>query len=90
MANAPRHPPRKMQLVKDVLDMMLYGLMESSRKTWHIPRTVEHGRYHLYRVPPMILWSFPLRTEFSVEGYFPGGEASLGGPAEALPDGGRF
>ena len=38
----------------------------------------------------MILWFFPLRTEFSVEGYFPGGEASLGGPAEALPDGGRF
>src|SRR5262245_48313300 len=27
-------------------------LMESCRKTWHIPRTVEQGRYHIYRVPP--------------------------------------
>jgi hypothetical protein len=37
-------------------------------------------------VPPTILWSFPLR----MGGYFPGQEASLRGPAEALPNGGPF
>src|SRR5215831_14258825 len=34
---------------------------------------ISHGRsskdgYHIYRVPPTILWSFPLRMQFPMEG----------------------
>jgi hypothetical protein len=43
---------------------------------------ISYGRsskdgYHIYQVPPTILWSFPLRMQFPVEGYFLGREASL-------------
>src|SRR5262249_19643666 len=44
-------------------------LMESWRKTWHIPS--KHG-YYIYGVPPTILWTFQ-----------DGRPASAGGPAGA-------
>src|SRR6516225_8699464 len=70
-------------------------LMESCRWNPAEKLGISHGRsgkdgYHIYRVPPTILWSFPLRMQFPVEGLFSrtGRPASAGGPAEALPDGG--
>src|SRR5262249_22749145 len=56
-------------------------LMESCRWNPAEKLGISHGRsskdgYHIYRVPPTILWSFPLRMQ--LRGYFPGREASLG------------
>ena len=62
--------------------------MESCRKTWRIPRTVELGRYHNYRVLPTILWSFPLRMQVPVEGatFHPGRPTRPEDRSEVLPD----
>src|SRR5215813_4347376 len=56
-------------------------LMESCRWNPAEKLGISHGRsskdgYHIYRVPPTILWPSPLRMQ--LRGYFPGREASLG------------
>src|SRR5262244_2814825 len=47
-------------------------LMESCRWNPAEKLGISHGRsskdgYHIYRVPPTILWPFPLRSQFPVE-----------------------
>jgi len=56
--------------------------MKSCRRNPTEKLGISHARsskdgYHIYRVPPTILWS-PLRMQFPVEGYFPGRETSFG------------
>src|SRR5215469_16684671 len=60
-------------------------LMESCRWNPAEKLGISHGRsgkdgYHIYRVPPKILWSFPLRMQFPVEGLLSrtGGQPTAG------------